>query len=193
MPRSIAKRAAKARAQALRRELDAHAAATPARQLELSLEPYQLIPQIDAWNIRERDQWGQTARVGKKATHPNAGTGFTPAPASGSNTAGGWPVIVERGFAATREGIEALRERLHAEARRRELGQASGTRSSSPTARCGIWRLADDRFPAARQRLDFYHAVQHLAAVGHAVCGEDQAKLQAWLHPLVRQLKTIPP
>jgi hypothetical protein len=31
--------------------------------------------------------------------------------------------------------------------------------------------------------------VQHLAAVGRAVCGEDRAQLQAWLQPLVRQLK----
>ena len=52
-----------------------------------------------------------------------------------------------------------------------------------------IWRLADDRFPEARQRLDFYHAVQHLAAVGHALHGDDRAKLQAWRQPLVRQLK----
>ena len=52
-----------------------------------------------------------------------------------------------------------------------------------------IWRLADDRFPQARQRLDFYHAVQHLAAVGRTLFGEDQAKLKVWLKPLVKQLK----
>ena len=52
-----------------------------------------------------------------------------------------------------------------------------------------IWRLADDRWPQARQRLDFYHAVQHLAAVGRALFGENQEKLKAWLKPLVKQLK----
>jgi hypothetical protein len=31
--------------------------------------------------------------------------------------------------------------------------------------------------------------VQHLAAVGKALFGEDKAKLTAWLKPLVRQLK----
>jgi hypothetical protein len=49
--------------------------------------------------------------------------------------------------------------------------------------------LADDRWPQARQRLDFYHAVQHLAAVGRALFGEDKEKFKAWLKPLVRQLK----
>ncbi len=42
------------RAQALRRQLDAHATALPTperRQLELRLEPYQMILQIDAWTI----------------------------------------------------------------------------------------------------------------------------------------------
>jgi len=52
-----------------------------------------------------------------------------------------------------------------------------------------IWRLADDRFPHARQRLDFYHAVQHIAAVGRLRFGDDEAALHAWLAPLKRQLK----
>jgi len=39
--------------------------------------------------------------------------------------------------------------------------------------------LADDRFPQARQRLDYYHAVQHLAAVGRALFGQDSQKLAA--------------
>jgi hypothetical protein len=180
------------RAQALRHDLDAHAAAPPARQLELTLEPYQLILQIDAWNIRERDHWGESAARRRQGAEPErwhwvyTGTCFRLA--HRARTAGGRPVIVERGFVATREGIEALREQLHAEARRRGLGQAAGVLVIADGA-VWIWRLADDRFPGARQRLDFYHAVQHLAAVGRAVCGEDQAKLHAWLKPLVRQLK----
>jgi hypothetical protein len=88
----------------------------------------------------------------------------------------------------TRTGIDGLREQLHAEALRRGLGQAAGALVISDGA-VWIWRLADDRFPQARQRLGFYHALQHLAAVGRALFGEDQAKLKAWLKPLVQQLK----
>jgi hypothetical protein len=179
------------RAVELRRALDAHPAA-PARQLELSLEPYQMILQIDAWNIRERDHWGQSTAYRKKGGEPErwhwvyTGTCFRLD--QRARTAGGLPVIVERGFAATREGIDGLREQLHAEARRRGLGQAAGALVIADAA-VWIWRLAADRFPQARQRLDFYHAVQHLAAIGRALCGEDKAKLKAWLKPLVRQLK----
>jgi hypothetical protein len=182
------------RAQALRRERDAHPAgpAGPPIQPELPLEPYQLILQIDAWNIRERDDWGQSEARRRQGREPErwhwvyTGTCFRLD--QRAQTAGGRPVIVERGFAATREGLDALREQLHAEARRRGLGQAAGVLVIADGA-VWIWRLADDRFPDARQRLDFYHAVQHLAAVGRAVYGEDQAQMRAWLKPLVRQLK----
>jgi hypothetical protein len=97
-------------------------------------------------------------------------------------------VITERGFVATREGIDGLREQLHAEALRRGLGQAAGALVIADGA-VWIWRLADDRWPQARQRLDFYHAVQHLAAVGRCLFGEEKEKLKGWLRPLVRQLK----
>jgi hypothetical protein len=183
------------RAEALRDQLDKKAATPlpPAKkQLELTLEPYQMILQMDAWNIRERDDWGKSAALRRKGKEPErwhwvyTGTCFRLD--HRGQTAGGRPVIVERGFVATRWGIDGLRQQLHAEAMRRGLGQAAGALIIADGA-VWIWRLADDRFPQARQRLDFYHAVQHLAAVGRAVFGEDKAKLTTWLKPLVRQLK----
>jgi len=161
-------------------------------QPELVLEPYQMIIQMDAWNIRERDDWGQSRALRQRGQEPQrwhwayVGTCFRLD--QRGQTAGGRPVISERGFVATREGLDALREQLHAEAMRRGLGQAAGALVIADGA-VWIWRLADDRFPEARQRLDFYHAVQHLAAVGRALFGEDQKQLQGWLRPLVRQLK----
>jgi hypothetical protein len=182
------------RAHKLRRQEDERACQNrpKAVQSELVLEPYQMIIQLDAWNIRERDQWGQTRALRRKAQEPErwhwvyTGTCFRLD--QRGKTAGGRPVISERGFVATREGIEALREQLYAEALRRGLGQAAGALVIGDGA-VWIWRLADDRFKDARQRLDFYHAVQHLAAVGRALFGEDQSRLKAWLRPLVRQLK----
>lgn len=182
------------RARGVRRQEDERACqANPkAVQSELVLEPYQMIIQLDAWNIRERDQWGQTKALRKAGREPErwhwvyTGTCFRLD--HRGQSAGGRPMISERGFVATREGIEGLREQMHAEALRRGLGQAAGVLVIGDGA-MWIWRLADDRFKEARQRLDFYHAVQHLAAVGRALFGEDQAKLKSWLRPLVRQLK----
>ena len=179
------------RAQRLRAQLDQQAAqAQP--QLELTLEPYQMIIQLDAWNIRERDAWGQSAALRRRGQEPErwhwvyTGTCFRLD--HRSQTAGGRPVITERGFVATRQGLDALREQMHAEALRRGLGQAAGALVIGDGA-VWIWRLADDRWPQARQRLDFYHAVQHLAAVGRTLFGEDPARFKAWLKPLAKQLK----
>ena len=179
------------RAQRLRTQLDQQAA-TQKHQLELTLAPYQMIIQLDAWNIRERDAWGQSGVLRRQGQEPErwhwvyTGTCFRLD--HRGQTAGGRPVITERGFVATRQGMDALREQLHAEALRRGLGQAASALVIGDGA-VWIWRLADDRWPQARQRLDFYHAVQHLAAVGRALFGEDKEKLKAWLKPLVQQLK----
>jgi hypothetical protein len=194
LPRATLDREAKRqgqRAQRLRTELDQQATAEK-RQLELTLEPYQMIIQLDAWNIRERDGWGKSAAWRRAGQEPErwhwvyTGTCF-PLDHRG-HTAGGRPVITERGFVATRQGLEGLREQVHAEALRRGLGQAAGALVIADGA-VWIWRLADDRWPQARQRLDFYHAVPHLAAVGRALFGEDKDQLKAWLKPLVKQLK----
>jgi hypothetical protein len=179
------------RAQRLRTQLDQQAA-TDKPQLELTLEPYQMIIQMDAWNIRERDDWGQSGPLRRAGKEPErwhwvyTGTCFRLD--HRGKTAGGRPVITERGYVSTRGGIDALREQLHAESLRRGLGQAAGALVIGDGA-VWIWRLADDRFPQARQRLDSYHAVQHLVAVGRALFGEDKVKFKAWIKPLVHQLK----
>lgn len=194
LPRATLDREAKRqgeRAQRLRTAMDQQAA-TDKRQLELTLEPYQMILQLDAWNIRERDGWGRSAALRRKGQEPErwhwvyTGTCFRLD--QRGRTAGGRPVISQRGFVATRQGIAGLREQLHAEALRRGLGQATGALVIADGA-VWIWRLADDRWPQAHQRLDFYHAVQHLAVVGRALFGEDKDQFKAWLKPLVRQLK----
>lgn len=182
------------RAQRLRRQLDEQACRPQGQptQQELVLEPYQMIIQMDAWNIRERDDWGQTNKLRAAGQEPERWHWVYTATCfrldHRGKTAGGRPIISQRGYVATREGIDGLREQLYAEALRRGLGQAAGALVIADGA-VWIWRLADDRFSQARQRLDFYHAVQHLAAVGRALHGEDKDKLKAWLRPLVQQLK----
>src|ERR1043166_3382028 len=132
------------RAQRLRSELDRQASTAKA-QLELTLEPYQMIIQLDAWNIREPDQWGQSAALRRKGQEPErwhwvyTGTCFRLD--HRGQTAGGRPGITERGFGATRQGVDALREQMHAEALRRGLGQAAGALVIADGA-VWIWRLA---------------------------------------------------
>jgi hypothetical protein len=50
-----------------------------------------------------------------------------------------------------------------------------------------IWNVVADRFAGARQRLDPWHALEHLWAVTHALhLGDDVAA--AWIKPRQKQL-----
>jgi hypothetical protein len=95
------------RAQRLRTAPDQSAATQPP-QLELTLEPYQMILQLDACNLQERDGWGQSAAL--RRPRPGARTlalglrGKVILLDHRGQTAGGRPVITQRGFVLTRQG-----------------------------------------------------------------------------------------
>jgi hypothetical protein len=120
---------------------------------------------------------GRARRGGAGERNRNGGTGSIPARSFAWITEGrrqeDGPSFSERGVVATRQALDALRPQMHGEAWRRGFGPGALVIADGAA---GIWRLAADRFPEARQRLDFYHAVQHLASVGRALFGEDKAK-----------------
>jgi len=161
-------------------------------QLQLPLEPFTRVIELDAWNIRERDDWGQSAALRGQGREPSrwhwayGGTCFR-LNQRGQSTAGR-PLILSRGYVMTRGGVEALKEQLWAEAMRRGLGRANEGLIVADGA-VWIWNLAGDRFPGARQRVDFYHVSQHLWAVAHTLHPEDPAAAHAWVEPLLAQLK----
>jgi hypothetical protein len=155
-------------------------------------EPFILVIELDAWNIRERndEQWGQTEALRKAGQEPEwwhwvyGGTCFRLS--QRAKTAGGRSLILSRGTVMTRGGIDALRQQLWAEAMRHGLGQAEEVLIIADGA-VWIWNLAGDRFAGARQRLDPWHALQHLWAVAHALHPEDEAAA-AWIKPLKDKL-----
>ena len=162
-------------------------------QLQLPLEPFTLVIELDAWNIRERDEhWGHSARLRAAGQEPArwhwtyGGTCFRLN--QRAQTAGGRPVILSRGTVMTRGGVDALKEQLWAEAMRRGLGRANEVLIVADGA-VWIWNLSGDRFPGARQRVDFYHVSQHLWAVAHTLHPDDEAAARAWVEPLLAKLK----
>ena len=163
-----------------------------ALQLQLPLEPFTLVIELDAWNIRERDDWGQSAALRAQAQEPSrwhwayGGTCFRLN--QRAQSAAGRPTILSRGYVMTRGGVAALQEQLWAEAMRRGLGRANEVLIVADGA-VWIWNLAGDRFPGARQRVDFYHVSQHLWAVAHTLHPEDPAAAHAWVEPLLAKLK----
>lgn len=155
-------------------------------------QPFTLVIEIDAWDIRERTNWGKTKELraaGEKLDRWHwvyMATVFRLD--HRAQTAGKRAVITQRGYAATRLGVEALSAQLYREALARGLGQAQLVLVIADGA-LWIWNLAKDRFPQARQRLDLFHAEEHLWAVAHDLYGHGTAEAQTWVAPLLQQLR----
>jgi len=155
-------------------------------------QPFTLIIELDAWNIRERDDWGQSAQKRAAGREPQrwhwayGGTCFRLD--QRVDNLSGRARILSRGTVMTRGGVDDLREQLFAEAQRHGLAQADKVLVIADGA-LWIWNLADDRFGQAQQRLDYYHASQHLWAVAHALHPQDEAAARAWIKPLLKKLK----
>ena len=188
------------RAQGKRQELDeqmSQGAGTEQRVPELRgkglLEPFTLVIELDAWNIRERndEQWGRAEELRQSGKEPEwwhwvyGGTCFRLS--QRVKTPAGRSVILSRGTVMTRGGIDALKQQLWAEAMRHGLAQAQDVLVIADAA-VWIWNLTGDRFAGARQRLDPWHALQHLWAVAHALHPEDEAAAAAWIKPLKDKL-----
>lgn len=185
------------RAEEQRRQLDEKMRRTEGRaqqvgdlQMELPLVPFTLVIQMDAWNIRERDDWGQSAAQRAAGREPArwhwvyGGTCFRLS--QRVKTASGRPMILSRGYVMTRGGVDALGEQLRAEALRHGLGQAADVLVIADGA-VWIWNLAEDCFGQARQRLDAYHAKEHLWSVAEALHGAGTPAAKAWVQPLLRK------
>ena len=184
------------KAQAKRAQLDAQTKSPqtmqePTRRPAPGRPAVTLVIEIDAWNIRERDQWGESKQLRAAGAEPERWHWVYTATCfqltQRCETAAGRPLIVSRGYVATRGGIDELRTQLHAEALRHGLGKASKVLVIADGA-AWIWNLAKDRFPEARQRLDAYHAKEHLWTVAHALHGKNSEESRQWIKPLLDKL-----
>lgn len=170
--------------------------AKAALPVESPPQPFTLVIQIDAWNVRERDHWGQTQKMRRKdpkfdrwhwvytATCFRLNQRCTKGRAKNKLRA----VITERSYVATRGGIDALVQQLYYEARARGLTQAERVLVLADGA-VWIWNLVEDRFQEAVQRLDLYHANTYLWAVANALHGAGTPESRQWVKPLLKQIR----
>ena len=162
-----------------------------ARRAQPPQGDFTLVIEIDAWNIRERDHWGQSQKMRAEGEEPSrwhwvyAGTIFRldqrGKPSSGRS------VITERGYVATRLGLESFEKQLYAEALQRGLTKAKSVLVLADGA-VWIWNLAKNRFKDATHRVDYYHVCEHLWTVAHDLYGQTPQARQ-WVLPMLRWLK----
>jgi len=163
-----------------------------AKEAKTPQKPFVLVIELDAWNIRERTDWGRTETLRKKGKEPERWHWVYTATIfrldQRGHTASKRPVITERGYVATRAGLEAFEQSVYAEALRRGLTQAAEVLVIADGA-IWIWNLVENRFRRATQRVDLYHVKQHLWSVARELYDQDSAQARQWLRPLFRQLK----
>lgn len=177
------------------RQRDVARSQTPQGVVELSarsatadLGPFTLIIEIDAWNIRERDDWGKTRNLRRKGQEPERWHWVFTATIfrldQRGQTQSGRRVIAQRGYVATREGLEAFTQQLYAEALLRGLLNAQEVLILADGA-IWIWNLADDRFKGAKQRVDLFHVKEHLYGLAGTLYGKGTEQARQWLRPLL--------
>lgn len=161
--------------------------------LDQSPKPFTMVIEIDAWNIRERDEWGKTQAKLKRGEKIERWHWVYTATCfrleqrvrKGKRRA----VILDRSYVATRQGIEPMMKQLHREAMRRGLAQAQQVLVIADGA-VWIWNAAQDRFSEAVQRLDLFHANAYLWAVANQIHGANTPAARQWVKPLLKQIKT---
>lgn len=159
-------------------------------------EPFTLVIQIDAWNVRERDHWGQTQKRRRRNLEIERWHWVYTATCfrlSHRCKKGRFKnklraIITERSYVATRGGVEALMQQLYYEARARGLARAQRVLVIADGA-VWIWNLFEDRFKDAVQRLDLYHANTYLWAVANELHGKGSPQARQWVKPLLKQIR----
>jgi hypothetical protein len=187
----VAKRAAQ-KAQQKRSSMDEQARLGGAALAAQSViqPPATLVIMMDAWNIRERDDFGQTGALRKKGLEPQrwhwvwTGTVFGLEARVQKNDR---PMILERAYVATRAGMEGFTAQLHAEALRHGLGQAQRVLVMGDGG-VWIWTIAEGRFKEAVQRIDLYHIKQHLWTLAKLL-HEKPEEQALWVRRMKNQLK----
>src|SRR5713101_5347376 len=120
-------------------------AALSARSETSKLGPFTLVIEIDAWNIRERDDWGRTAKLRRKGQEPQRWHWVFTATIfrldQRGQTHGGRRLIAQRGYVVTRQTLESFTQMLYVEALLRGLLKAQQVLVIADGA-IWIWNLA---------------------------------------------------
>lgn len=155
---------------------------TPAPEREPERAPSALaVLMIDGCQLRYRGPgWGKTRTKEARVEWHELKLGVFYREEQAAQTAGGRGLLSGKRLVSWRGEAVELGRRLHWEAQADGLGRAMRVRCVNDGAPW-IWHLVKDRWPQAEEVLDFYHASQHLCALGAALHGEGTAAASAWV------------
>jgi hypothetical protein len=163
---------------------------TPPPERQPTRAPTKLaVLMLDGWQVRQRGPgWGQKTTQENRVEWHEWKTGVFYRHEQSGVTAGGRGVLAEKVVMGWQGDPVDFGARLHWEALRGGLGRAQATLVAGDGAPW-IWNVAQDRWRGATEVLDFYHASQHLWALGRALHPEDEGATAQWVAPRRHQLR----
>jgi hypothetical protein len=167
-------------------------------QLRLNLPPTENAPQRapaelaivmnDGWMARFRGPgWGKKKTKKDRVEWHEIKTGVFYRHEQSAQSESGRGLISDKVMVRWQGEPLELGRRLGWEALRGGMGRAKETLALADGGKW-IWNLVGDRWPHARQLLDFYHASEHLGELARASFPDDAAA-QTWLRKGLHQLR----
>ena len=147
------------------------------------------VAMMDGRHVRFRGPgWGKKRTQKERVEWHELKTGIFYLHEQAGVTAGGRGIILDKRVVRWQGEPLELGRRLHWEALRGGLARAKEMLVLADGG-AWIWNLTEDRWPAARQLLDFYHGSEHLWELGRACCGQEEARAKSWVEQRLHQLR----
>ena len=144
---------------------------------------------LDGWFARFRGPgWGKKRTKKERVEWHEVKNGVFYLHEQAARTEGGRGLIAEKVVVRSLGQPMELGQRLHWEALRGGLGRAKDQLVLGDGI-AWIWNLKADRWPGARELLDFWHGSQHLWELGRACNGMDEPKATPWVEERLHQLR----
>ncbi len=144
---------------------------------------------VDGWFARFRGPgWGKQKTKKERVEWHEIKNGVFYLHEQAGRTEGGRAVIADKVVVRSQSDPADLGQRLHWEAVRGGLARAK-EKLVLGDGIAWIWNLKANRWPDARELLDFWHGGQHLWSLGRACSGPDETKATAWVQERLHRLR----
>lgn len=144
---------------------------------------------VDGWFARFRGPgWGRKSTQEPRVEWHEIKNGLFYLHEQAGQTEGGRGVLADKIVVRSQGDPTDLGQRLHWEAVRAGLGRAK-EKLVLGDGIAWIWNLKANRWPDARELLDFWHGGQHLWSLGRACNGMDETKAKPWVEKRLHQLR----
>jgi len=144
---------------------------------------------VDGWFARFRGPgWGKKKTHKERVKWHEIKDGVFYQHEQASRTEGGRGMITDKIVVRTQGDATDLGRQLHWEALRGGLARAQ-EKLVLGDGIAWIWNLKTNRWPDARELLDFWHGGQHLWSLGRALHGMDEAKAKPWVEERLHRLR----